>query len=79
MKELDCEEVARRLHTFLDRELDEVEVAEVQAYLDNCTECYPKFRFEASVKRLIMTSFSEQSASSSLRERLSELLRQRKS
>ena len=79
MEQLDCEEAARRLHTFLDRELDEAEVAEVQAHLDNCTECHSKFRFEASLKRLIKTSSSEQSASASLRDRLSKLIRQRKS
>ena len=79
MKQLDCEEAARRLHTFLDRELDEVEIAEVQAHLDDCDECHAKFRFEASFKRLIMTRSSEQSAPAGLRERLAERGRQRKS
>ena len=76
MKQLDCEEAARRLHAFLDRELDETEIGEVQAHLDNCEECHSKFRFEASLKRLIMTRSSEESASSGLRERLSKRLRQ---
>lgn len=76
MKQLDCEEAARRLHTFLDRELDEGEIAEVQAHLDDCEECHSKFRFEASFKRLLMTRSSDQTASPSLRERLSDSLRQ---
>ena len=79
MKQLDCEEAARRLHTFLDRELDEAEIAEVQAHLDKCKECHSKFRFEASFKRLIMTRSSEQSAPTGLRERLAERIRQRRS
>ena len=74
MKQLDCEEVARRLHTFLDRELDEGAIAEVQAHLDDCEECQSKFRFEASFKRLIMTRSSEQAAPAGLREKLAERL-----
>ena len=79
MKQLDCEEAARRLHTFLDRELDEAEIGEVQAHLDNCKECHSKFRFEASFKRLIMARSSQQSAPSGLLERLAERVRQRTS
>ena len=79
MKQLDCEEAARRLHTFLDRELDDAEIAEVQAHLDGCKECHSKFRFEASFKRLIMTRSSEQAAPSGLREKLAERLRHRSS
>ena len=78
MKQLDCEEVARRLHSFLDRELDEGEIAEVQAHLDECEECHSKFRFEASFKRLLATHSSDQAASPSLRERLSNRLREMK-
>ena len=74
MKQLDCEEAERRLHTFLDRELDEAEIAEVQAHLDDCKECHSKFRFEASFKRLVMTRSSEQAAPSGLREKLVERL-----
>ena len=76
MKEFDCEEAARRLHTFLDRELDEAEIADVQAHLDNCEECYSKFRFEGSFKRLIKTGSSEQTAPSGLRDKLAGRLGQ---
>ena len=78
MKQIDCEEAARRLHTFLDRELDEAEIAEVEAHLDDCKECHSKFRFEASFKRLIMARSSEQSAPAGLRERLAQRVRQRR-
>ena len=76
MKQLDCQQAERRLHTFLDRELDEEEMAEVQAHLDDCGECHAKFRFEASFKRLIMERSSAQSAPKGLRERLAEHVRQ---
>ncbi len=74
MKKLDCEGAARRLHTFLDRELEKEEMAELQAHLDDCRECHSKFRFEASFKRLVMTRSSEQAAPSGLREKLVERL-----
>ena len=77
MKQLDCEE-ARRLHTFLDRDLNEAEIAESQAHLDDCEECHSKFRFEASIKRLIITRSSEQAAPFGLREKLAERLQHRK-
>ena len=79
MKHLDCEEAERRLHTFLDRELEKAEIAEVQAHLDDCEECHSKFRFEASFKRLIMTRSSGQAAPSGLRENLAECLQHRSS
>ncbi len=77
MKQLDCEEAEKRLNTFLDRELDKAEIAEVQAHLDDCEECHSKFRFESSFKRLIMTRSSEQAAPSGLREKLAERLQHR--
>ena len=78
MKEIDCEQAAERLHTFLDRELDEAEVAEVQAHLDNCVECYTRFRFEGSLKRLIKAGSSKQTAPPSLRDKLAGRLGQRR-
>ena len=75
MKELDCREVAERLHGFLDRERGDAEIAEVQAHLDNCEECHSKFRFEASLKRLVMVRSSEEGASSSLRKRIADRLK----
>ena len=75
MSEIDCEEAERRLHTFLDRELEDAEIVEVQAHLDNCEECHSKFRFEASLKRLVMARSSEEGASSSLRQRIADRLK----
>ena len=73
MKEVDCEEAVKRLHrflTFLDRDLDQAEITEIQAHLDNCESCYRKFRFEDSFKRLIKTGSSQQTAPSRLRDKL---------
>ena len=70
MRPLTCEEAAQRLHTFLDRELDVKEVAEVRTHLENCSECQSKFRFEASINRVVRSRASRQRAPIGLREKI---------
>ena len=72
MKPLTCEEAAQRLHTFLDRELDVKEVAEVRTHLENCAECHSKFRFEASFRRVVRTQAGGQPAPTGLRDRIGQ-------
>jgi len=76
--QIDCEEAARRLHGFLDKELSEAEIVEVQAHLNTCEECESKFRFEASLKRVVMRRSSEQQAPASLRNKIADRLRRGK-
>ena len=76
--QIDCEEAARRLHGFLDKELNEAEVVEVRGHLNSCEECKSKFRFEASLKRVVMRHSSEQQAPASLRNRIADRLRRGK-
>ena len=78
MTQIDCEEAARRLHGFLDKELSEAEIVEVQAHLNTCEECESKFRFEASLKRVVMRRSSEQQAPASLRNKIADRLRRGK-
>ena len=78
MMEIDCQEAARRLHGFLDKELSEADIVEVQGHLDRCEECRSKFRFEASLKRVVMKRSSEQRAPASLRKRIADRLRRGK-
>ena len=70
MRPLTCEEAIQRLHSFLDRELDAEEVAEVRTHLENCAECRSKFRFEASFSRLVRSQAGGQSAPIGLRKRI---------
>ena len=75
MMQIDCQEAARRLHGFLDKELNEAEISEVQGHLDSCDECKSKFRFEASFRRVVMKRSSEQQAPASLKQRIADRLR----
>ena len=70
MRSVTCEEAAERLHTFLDRELNAEEVAEVRTHLKNCAECHSRFRFEASFRRVVRAQAGGQSAPIGLRERI---------
>ena len=53
IKGFGCNETLFRLHAFVDRELTEVEMTEVQHHLDDCPPCEKHFHFEAEVKRLV--------------------------
>lgn len=73
MKMIDCMEAERRLQRFLDRELSEIEIAEVQGHLDMCDNCRARFRFEAGLNRLVKRAAQDEAAPSELRERIRAL------
>lgn len=50
---LDCTEVMRRLDEYIDRELSDEELVEVQSHLDRCGHCAERFHFEENVLRLV--------------------------
>ncbi|MBI2941448.1 MAG: zf-HC2 domain-containing protein [Chloroflexi bacterium] len=71
---IDCREAERRLHTYVDRELSEGEVAEVQRHLEQCENCRARFRFEFGLRRLVRQAVEDQPpAPQRLRERISRL------
>ena len=72
---IDCGEAERRLHRFVDRELSEVEVVEVQHHLEACENCRARFRFEAGLRRLIHQAARSESAPPELRDRIRRLRR----
>lgn len=72
---IDCKEAERRLHRFLDRELNEEEAAEVRQHLSMCDNCRARFRFEEGLRRLVRQAASTEKAPSELRERIRRLRR----
>ena len=72
---IDCHEAERRLHRYVDRELSEVEVAEVQHHLEACENCRARFHFEFGLRRLIGRAMHNEPAPQSLRERIRRLRR----
>lgn len=70
----DCNEVARELHAYLDRELVPGEVAQVGEHLRRCPDCFELVRFESGVLKLIKRDCGAERAPDCLREKLVAIL-----
>lgn len=46
---INCEEAARKLYEYLDRQLTDQEADEVRQHLERCPPCLDHFRFEEGV------------------------------
>jgi len=66
---MNCRDAEARLDQFVDRELNAEEIEEVQRHLDSCPPCLQKFRYEASLRRVVRLACSEM-APSTLRARI---------
>lgn len=55
----DCETALESLYLFLDREIDSASCAEIQAHIDDCSECLTQYDLERLVKSLVSRSCSE--------------------
>ena len=48
-----CVDAVERLYLYLDRELDEIHMADVQRHLEECLPCLEAFDFEAELRQLV--------------------------
>lgn len=55
-----CDEAVAELYAFLDGELDDVVMAQVEAHLRRCSPCLEAFDFEADLRRVISAKCTEQ-------------------
>lgn len=65
----DCEKALESLYLFLDREIDTASCDEIQAHIDDCTDCLTMFDLERLVKQLVSRSCVER-APEPLRQRV---------
>lgn len=65
----DCEKALQNLYEFIDNEIDGASCDEIQAHLDNCSDCLTEFELEQVVKSLVMRSCVE-TAPEPLREKV---------
>jgi len=70
----DCEECVRRLDELVDKELNGIEVEEVQAHFNECGDCTRRYRFQTELKRLVKVSSAADVAPADLREKLRQQL-----
>ena len=68
-----CKNCLQALYPYIDRELSEDDVVQVQAHLDDCPQCLHLYQFQASVRRLVRTRCQEQCAPAALKSRIQEL------
>ncbi|RDI75737.1 putative zinc-finger [Gaiella occulta] len=54
-----CEECEELLQGYLDRELDDREVAQAEKHLDGCEYCRRRYRFELSLRKYVRTTAVE--------------------
>lgn len=56
----DCDEAVAELYAFLDGELDDAVMVQVEAHLRRCSPCLEAFDFEADLRRVIAAKCTEQ-------------------
>lgn len=75
MRHLDCEEVLRAVWSYLDGEVEETRFLEIEAHLEECAGCGPRYEFQRRLITVIHTRAREGHAvPESLRQRLFRLL-----
>ena len=67
---ISCRDCMQALNPYIDRELDDDDIAHVRQHLDDCRGCLHLYRFQESVRRLVRVRCQEQSAPESLRARI---------
>jgi mycothiol system anti-sigma-R factor len=55
----DCAKALENLYLFIDQEIDSASSTEIQAHIDECSDCLGEFDLERVVKSLVSRSCSE--------------------
>lgn len=55
----DCEQCEQMLQPYLDRVLDDRELEQAEAHLDECDYCRRRYRFEESLRVYVRVAASE--------------------
>jgi mycothiol system anti-sigma-R factor len=65
-----CQECIEALHMYIDRELDEHEIRQVELHLKDCADCDAFFDFKKELKVLVHKCCQHDEAPAALRERI---------
>ena len=71
---ISCEDALRRVHEFLDGELEESSAEEVKQHFDMCQRCYPHLQLETAFREAVRRAAAGQSAPPQLRDKVTALL-----
>lgn len=74
MSEIDCNEVLRRLWSYLDGEADEAACQDLEVHIARCLGCRHQVDFEVRLRQIIQSKCRSEPAPRKLREDLRRLL-----
>lgn len=74
MEVIPCEEALRRVHEYLDGELDGVPAEQVRRHFDVCGRCYPHLKLESAYREAVKRAVAGQGAPPELRAKVLSLL-----
>jgi mycothiol system anti-sigma-R factor len=73
--QMTCEEAVNKLYEYLDHELDQTTVEQLDKHLDICKSCCDRFELEKRVKSLIQEKCIDQKAPQFLKDKIRSKLR----
>ena len=65
-----CRDCLEALNPYIDRELDDDDIAHVRSHLEECRGCLHLYQFQESVRRLVHVRCQEQIAPETLRAKI---------
>ena len=68
-----CEKCEEMMQPYLDRILDDEQVREAEAHLDECSYCRSRYRFEVSLRKYVRTAAEEKQMPVALKAKLAAL------
>ena len=70
---MNCSDCSEKLDSYLDRELNNTEMLELQLHLEGCPPCADNYEFQASMKRLVKVCCEQDKAPEAFREKLRQI------
>ena len=71
---ISCEDALRKVHEFLDGELEDTSAEEVKQHFDMCQRCYPHLQLETAFREAVRRATVGDTAPPELRDKVTALL-----
>jgi mycothiol system anti-sigma-R factor len=71
---MNCSDCKDKLDRFVDRELNNTEVLELQLHLESCPPCEDQYEFQVNLKRLVKVCCDQDEVPAAFREKVRQIL-----
>jgi mycothiol system anti-sigma-R factor len=71
---MNCSDCKDKLDRFVDRELNNTEVLELQLHLESCPPCEDQYEFQVSLKRLVKVCCDQDEVPAAFRDKVRQIL-----